>query len=303
VLWVSALLAWDLGFYWMHRIHHTLPALWSVHVVHHEGEHFNLSLGVRNAWLSSLTTLPFTSIPLALIGVPVPVFVAVSTIHYAVQFYNHNSIVGHSGWLERFFVTPAHHRVHHGQNHEYRDRNFGGTFLVWDKLFGSFQPELPGVPVHYGVTRPTASTNPFWANIAPLLHYVGVRGPRLANDTNRKTLPDFTIGAGGLILFALAAYYIHRDGTWPAWGQSVFFILIFVSTLALGGMSDGRAWGLPCWLGLGCTGVVVLPLLFGLTDPIGLVSLALLPLHGLATSLIFRAGSAADLSGPGSKCP
>ena len=109
---------WDLGFYWMHRMHHALPALWSVHVIHHEGEHFNLSLGIRNAWLSSLTTLPFTTIPLALIGIPLPVFVVVSTVHYTVQFYNHNGIVGRSGWLERFFVTPAHHRVHHGHNPE-----------------------------------------------------------------------------------------------------------------------------------------------------------------------------------------
>lgn len=193
--------------------------------------------------------------------------------------------------------------MHHGQNREYRDGNFGGTFLVWDKLFGSFQPELVGVPVHYGIAHPTASTNPFWANIAPLLRYVGARRPRLGNETNRETLPDVTIGAGGLVLFALTAYYIHRDGTWPAWGQSVFFMLVSVSTLALGGMSDSRAWGLPCWLGLGCTGVVVLPLLFGLTDPIGLVTLALLPLHGLATSLIVRAGTTAGSPGPGSNNP
>lgn len=288
VLWGIALLAWDLGFYWMHRLHHTIPLLWSVHVVHHEGEHFNLSLGIRNAWLSSLTTLPYTSIPLALIGVPVPVFVAVSTLHYTVQFYNHNSIVGQSGWLERFFVTPAHHRVHHGQNREYRDRNFGGTFLLWDKLFGSFQPERPDVPVQYGVSSPTASTNPFWANIAPLVRYAGGRVPCLGNDTYRKTLPDIAIGTGGLLLFCVAAYYIHRDGTWPAWEQPMFFVLIFASTLALGGMSDGRAWGLPSWLALGCTGAVVLPLVFGLNDPVGLVALALLPLHGLGTALVVR---------------
>ncbi|WP_246024911.1 sterol desaturase family protein [Paraburkholderia dinghuensis] len=291
VLWGFALFAWDLGFYWMHRIHHVLPVLWSVHVVHHEGEHFNLSLGIRNAWISSLTTLPFTSIPLALIGVPLPVFIAVSTLHYTVQFYNHNSIVARSGWLERFFITPAHHRVHHGQNREYRDRNFGGTFLLWDKLFGSFQPELPGVPVHYGVARPTPSTNPLWANVVPLLRYAGLRVPRIENDAYRKTLPDIAIGTGGLLLFCVAAYYVHRDGTWPAWGQSVFFALIFASTLALGGMSDGRAWGLPCWIALGCAGIVVLPLAFGLSDPPGVIALALLPLHGLATLRFARAGS------------
>lgn len=293
VLWGIALLAWDLGFYWMHRLHHTFAALWSVHVVHHEGEHFNLSLGVRNAWLSSLTTLPFTSIPLALIGVPLPVFVAVSTAHYTIQFYNHNSIVGRSGWLERFFVTPAHHRVHHGQNAEYRDRNFGGTFLLWDKLFGTFQQELSDVPVRFGVARPTASTNPLWANVVPLLRYAGLPVPHLADGASAKAVPDVSIGVGAVLLFCVTAYYVHRDGSWPAWGQAVFFVLIFMLTLALGAMSDGRAWGLPCWFALGCMGLVLLPLVFGLTDPIGVFVLALLPLHGLATARFARAARAA----------
>lgn len=295
VQWGVALVAWDLGFYWMHRLHHKFPALWSVHVVHHEGEHFNLSLGIRNAWLSSLTTLPFTSVPLALIGVPLPVFVAVSTLHYTVQFYNHNCVVGRSGWLERFFITPAHHRVHHGQNDEYRDCNFGGTFLLWDKLFGSFQPEIPGVPVRYGVACATASTNPLWVNLVPILRYAGLRVPRLADDARGRAVPDIAIGAGGLLLFCVVAYYIHCDGTWPEWGQSVFFVLIFASTLALGGMSDGRAWGLPCWLAAGCAGLVVLPMACGLSDPVGVTALALLPLHGVVTALIAHASGRASV--------
>lgn len=285
-LWGFALLAWDLGFYWMHRLHHTFPLLWSVHVLHHEGEHFNLSLAIRNAWLSSLTTLPFTTIPLALAGVPLEVFIAVSTLHYTVQFYNHNSLVGRSGWLERVFITPSHHRVHHGQNREYRDRNFGGTFLLWDRLFGSFQAELPGVPVRCGVDRPTGSTNPFWANVAPVLRYAGMRVPRLDDRSRRVPIPDVAIGTGGLLLFCVVAYYIHRDGTWPAWGQPTFFALIFLSTLALGGMSDERRWAMPCWIALGFTGAVAMPLAFDLMDPVGLLALAALPVHGLATALV-----------------
>lgn len=288
LLWGFALFAWDLGFYWMHRLHHTFGALWSVHVVHHEGEHFNLSLGIRNAWLSSLTTLPFTSIPLAIAGVPLHVFVAVSTLHYTVQFYNHNSLVGRSGWLDRVFVTPAHHRVHHGQNAEYRDRNFGGTFLLWDKLFGSFQPELPDVPIRYGVAHPTASTNPFWANVAPLLRYLGIGAPRAAHAGTARTVPDALVGIGGLLLFGVVAYYIHRDGTWPAWGQAVLFTLIFAATLALGGLSDERPWGLVCWLIVGGAALVTMPLCFGLRDPVGLVALGALPLHGIATAIVTR---------------
>jgi sterol desaturase/sphingolipid hydroxylase (fatty acid hydroxylase superfamily) len=291
-LWIFALFAWDLGFYWMHRLHHTLASLWSVHVVHHEGEHFNLSLGVRNAWLSSLTTLPFTSLPLALAGVPLPVFVAVSTFHYTVQFYNHNSIVKRSGWLERIFITPAHHRIHHGKNREYLNRNFGGTFLVWDKLFGSFQAELPGVPVQYGVDQPTGSTNPFWANVAPLLRYAGLKVPKLTEKVRDRLLPDFMVGLGGLLLFFAVAYYIHRDGTWPPGGQAALFWLIFALTLALGGMSDGRRWGLPCWILLGTTACVIMPQSFGLDDPAGLLALALLPLHGVLAAVMARRRSA-----------
>ncbi|WP_235023128.1 sterol desaturase family protein [Caballeronia glebae] len=282
VVWVFALLAWDLGFYWMHRLHHVFSALWAVHVVHHEGEHFNLSLGIRNGWLSSLTTLPFTTIPLALAGVSVEVFVAVSTLHYTVQFYNHNGVVKNSGWLEHVFVTPAHHRVHHGHNPEYRDRNFGGTFLLWDKLFGSFQAQLPTIPVKLGIAKPIKSTNPFWANIAPLLRLVGMPTPALAEG--KSVVSPFLIGMGGLVLFGLVAYYIHRDGTWPGQTQWVLFTLIFLGTLALGGMSDGRAWGLPCWIGIGVTAALLLPLAFGLRDPVGLFALAAFPLHGIVTA-------------------
>jgi sterol desaturase/sphingolipid hydroxylase (fatty acid hydroxylase superfamily) len=297
-LWIFALFAWDLGFYWMHRLHHMLPVLWSVHVVHHEGEHFNLSLGVRNAWLSSLTTLPFTSLPLALAGVPLPVFVAVSTFHYTVQFYNHNSFVKRSGWLEKIFITPAHHRVHHGRNREYRDRNFGGTFLLWDQLFGSFQSELPGVPVQYGVHQPTPSSNPFWANVAPLLRYAGLKTPKAADTPRPAAVPDLLIGTGGLLLFVAVAYYIHRDGTWPAGGQAVFFGLIFASTLALGGMSDGRRWGLPCWIALGTAACLLMPLAFELDDPLGLLSLAVLPAHGVLAALAVRKQAAMNRAHP-----
>jgi sterol desaturase/sphingolipid hydroxylase (fatty acid hydroxylase superfamily) len=287
LLWAFALIAWDLGFYWMHRLHHTFGALWAVHVVHHEGEHFNLSLGTRNAWLSSLTTLPFTSIPLALAGVPLEVFVAVSTLHYTVQFYNHNGFVQHSGCLEHVFVTPAHHRVHHGKNPEYRDRNFGGTFLIWDKLFGSFQRQLPDVPVQLGVARPTESTNPFWANIAPLLRYARLRTPTLGKGA--RPVAPAAIGLGGIVLYCVVCYFVHREGTWPGNGQSIFFALIFLGTLALGGVSDGRAWGVPCWLALSIATFVVMPVAYGLREPAGLLALAAFALHAISIAMRCRA--------------
>lgn len=84
-VWLFTLLAWDVGFYWLHRLHHQLRLLWAVHVVHHQGENYNLSLGVRNSWYSSLTSIPFFLV-LALAGVPLSVFLAVSIVHYSIQF-------------------------------------------------------------------------------------------------------------------------------------------------------------------------------------------------------------------------
>jgi sterol desaturase/sphingolipid hydroxylase (fatty acid hydroxylase superfamily) len=297
-VWIFALFAWDLGFYWMHRLHHTFGALWSVHVVHHEGEHFNLSLAIRNSWYSSLTTLPFTAAPLALAGVPLEVFVAVSTLHYAVQFYNHNGIVDRSGLLERLLVTPAHHRVHHGQNHEYRDRNFGGTFLIWDKLFRTFQHELPGVPIRYGISSPTLSTNPFWVNTVPMLRYARLRVPRFT-AARRVHVPEGVIGAGGLLLFVIAAYYIHREGTWSGLGQPAFFTLIVAATVALGGMSDGRTWwGIASWIVIAVVSLIALPLYFGIRDTTGLVLLGAFLVHGVAAVAVAMRRPAMEHSSP-----
>jgi sterol desaturase/sphingolipid hydroxylase (fatty acid hydroxylase superfamily) len=298
VLWLVALLGWDLGFYWMHRLHHRFALLWSVHVVHHEGEHFNLSLGIRNAWASSLTTLPFTTLPLALLGVPVEVFVAVSTLHYTVQFYNHNALVGHSGWLERWFVTPRSHRVHHGQNREYRDRNFGGTFVLWDKLFGSFQPLLEDVPIRYGVAHPTPSTNPLWANLVPMLRYAKLPVPRLRASVDKR-MSEFAVGSGGIVLFGIVAYYVHRDGTWPAHAQTTLFALIFAGTVALGAASDARRWGTACWCALALTSLTVMPLVFELRDPLGIALFAAWVLHAfMAAALGTRAADRTGANTP-----
>ncbi|MBK7233917.1 MAG: sterol desaturase family protein [Saprospiraceae bacterium] len=167
-IWLLAFVLWDFFFYWLHRLHHFYSFLWSVHVVHHEGEHFSLSLGIRNSWYSSLTSFPFF-IGLALLGIPVEVFVTVSSIHYFIQFYNHNHLVKRSGWLEHVLITPSHHRVHHGMNDPYLDKNFGGTFVFWDKIFGTFQSEIESHPVVFGTSAHLDSLNPVVVNNAPIL--------------------------------------------------------------------------------------------------------------------------------------
>lgn len=280
-VWVFAFFAWDFCFYWLHRLHHKLPFMWAVHVVHHEGRHFNLSLGVRNSWYSSLTSIPFFA-GLAVLGVPVEVFVLVSGFHYSVQFYNHCGSIYKSGWLDRILVTPANHRVHHGMNPEYVDTNFGGTLLIWDKLFGTWKAEQADVPIQYGVHDSVPSENPWWANHIPVLRYLGLRVPALSRVSDDERVADGWIVSGGLALFVLVIYYVHRQGTWPAWQEPLLFVWIASLTLVLGTLSDGRAWARGVWI----ASVVAMPLCFigilGLRDPLGCALMAALALHGSA---------------------
>ena len=245
--WIFAFLAWDFCFYWLHRLHHKLKIFWAVHVVHHEGEHFSLSLGIRNSWYSSLTSLPFFVV-LALIGVPVEIFIATSSIHYFIQFYNHNRVVGKSGWLEYIMITPSHHRVHHGKNPEYIDRNFGGTLVIWDKLFGTFQAEMKEVPVDYGVKDYETNYNVVWANNFPFLKLLGLGWKEKEETRFVYQVPEYLIGLAGILLFALLLFYISMEGAVGLNYQIGLFAITFVGTIALGGISEGRKWGYIIWV-------------------------------------------------------
>ncbi|WP_158590339.1 sterol desaturase family protein [Deinococcus sp. RM] len=253
--WVFTLLAWDLCFYWMHRLHHKYPLLWAVHVVHHEGEHFSLSLGIRNSWYSSLTSLPFF-VPLAVLGVPTEQFVLIGALHYFVQFYNHNRVVKKSGWLEHVLVTPSHHRVHHASNPEYRDRNCGGTFAMWDRWFGTFQEERGDIEIRYGVAHRTPSDNPVWANNLPVLrHVLRCPAPRLPTWTRRDPtpLPDPLVALGGFVLFGVLIDYIATQATRGGAEEFTLFGILLLGTVAIAGLFEGRRWGSRSWLILAAT--------------------------------------------------
>ena len=239
-----ALLFWDFCFYWLHRMHHKLGVLWAVHVVHHEGDHFSLSLGIRNSWYSSMTSIPFF-IVLAIVGIPTEVFVAVGAMHYFVQFYNHNALVNKSGFLEHIMITPSHHRVHHGKNEPYLDRNFGGTLVFWDKLFGTFQKELDDIPVEFGTDEHVATDNIFWANNLPWLKLFGIRLPELKPVMRR--LRGGWMWTAGLLSFAILLMYIHAEVAWPLDDRNLLLGYGALSALTIGGLSEGRAWGLCGW--------------------------------------------------------
>jgi sterol desaturase/sphingolipid hydroxylase (fatty acid hydroxylase superfamily) len=297
--WVFAFIGWDFCFYWMHRMHHKLPIFWAVHVVHHQGEHFNLSLGIRNSWYSSLTSFLFVAI-LAVLGVPLEIFIAVSSFHYSVQFYNHNALVGKSGWLDKIMVTPSNHRVHHGMDPIYVNKNFGGTLLIWDKLFGTYQAERDDVPLRYGVSGSLSSNNPLWANNSPLQKFVETHLPSLQNLT-KFTVPDSYIGSGGVIIFGMVIYYVNADAGISGWQQFFLFALIFSATVAIGGMSDERRWGLLGWMALAVMPFVYV-VQFGVYDPWALALFSAWLLHAAAgLRLLFNSSKLALPSHEASK--
>ncbi|MCE7990468.1 MAG: sterol desaturase family protein [Roseivirga sp.] len=246
VQWVFGFVAWDFLFYWLHRLHHKWPLLWSIHAVHHQGEHFSLSLGIRNSWYSSLSSFPFF-VPLAVLGLPLEIFVTVSSIHYTIQFYNHNRIVKKSGWLEYIMITPSHHRVHHGKNAEYLDKNCGGTFVFWDKLFGTFQQERDDINLELGTLDEMNSENPFWANNIPVAKFLKIPLKSLGAKTQTIRLHPFFIALGAFVLFGLLVHFIFREASMPLMEKAILFALLFFGTIANGGLMEGKVWGIFAW--------------------------------------------------------
>lgn len=143
---------------------HERNILWAAHSVHHQSEDYNLSTALRQTSTGFLLSWIFY-LPLAVVGVPLVVFISVASLNLLYQFWVHTRHVPKLGWVEWFFVTPSNHRAHHAQNALYMDRNYGGVFIIWDRLFGTFQEEDDNEPVIFGVTTPLASWNPLWANL------------------------------------------------------------------------------------------------------------------------------------------
>lgn len=153
----------DCLYYFFHRYSHEINAFWGTHVVHHQSEDYNLSVALRQSAFQGLISGVFY-LPLALIGFdPIP-FLLINTLQTLYQFWIHTETIQKlPRWFEYIFNTPSHHRVHHGRNPEYIDKNHGGTLIVFDRLFGTFQDEE--APVVYGVTKSLSTWNPLWANI------------------------------------------------------------------------------------------------------------------------------------------
>ena len=163
--WVSVLIlliVYDFCFYWAHRFGHEVNFFWGAHVVHHQCEDYNLSVALRQSWIHSTIAIVFF-LPIAFLGVDIISLGIAMSINSFYQFWIHTQAIKKMPkWFEFVFNTPSHHRVHHGVNPKYIDKNHGGMFIIWDRLFGTFKEEEE-VPT-FGITTQLKSWNPVYAN-------------------------------------------------------------------------------------------------------------------------------------------
>jgi len=163
--WLSLFLLVDLAYYWGHRLSHEINLFWGGHVVHHQSEEYNLSVALRQSSFQTVWTFAF-NLPLALAGFETTDFILIAAFNLLYQFWIHTEVINKMGWFEYIFNTPSHHRVHHGRDPKYIDKNHAGTLIIWDRMFGTFQPEEERPT--YGITKPINSWNGVWANFS---HY------------------------------------------------------------------------------------------------------------------------------------
>ncbi|HET9693898.1 MAG TPA: sterol desaturase family protein [Steroidobacteraceae bacterium] len=160
--WLLAIVFYDFCYYWNHRLGHESAVFWASHVVHHQSQCYNLSTALRQTSSGALLSWIFY-VPMAVAGVPTEMFVVAAVVDLLYQYWIHTEVIGKLGWFDRWFASPSNHRVHHAVNDRYVDRNYGGIFMLWDRLFGTFVEETEKCV--YGTRAPLESWDPLWANL------------------------------------------------------------------------------------------------------------------------------------------
>ena len=157
VMWVLTFIFIDLIFYIYHRLSHRVRFLWAVHMSHHSSEEMNFAVSFRQAWFGPISKVPFFMV-MPIIGFDPTIIAVAGVISTLWGIVGHTQIVGKLGALEYVFNTPSHHRVHHGSNPQYIDKNYGNLLIIWDKMFGTFEPEKK--PVTFGLVNNVNTFNP-----------------------------------------------------------------------------------------------------------------------------------------------
>jgi sterol desaturase/sphingolipid hydroxylase (fatty acid hydroxylase superfamily) len=169
VTWWSLILCFigdDFFYYWFHRTAHRVRWFWASHVIHHSSQHYNLSTALRQTWTGQFSLSFAFRLPLFLMGFDPKLILFCAGLNLVYQFFIHTEVVRRLPWgLEYWLNTPSHHRVHHGTNARYLDRNYGGVFITWDRLFGTFEAERDDEPARYGIIKNLATFNPLWVAV------------------------------------------------------------------------------------------------------------------------------------------
>ena len=168
ILYVLAFIGLDFAGYWSHRFSHEINLFWNRHIIHHSSEEYNLACALRQSVSEVFAVFTILFLPMALLGVPTSVVAVVAPLHLFAQFWYHTRLIDKMGILEYILVTPSHHRVHHAINPIYMDKNYSQIFIIWDKLFGTFQPELKEEVAVFGVSKPVKTWNPWLINFQHL---------------------------------------------------------------------------------------------------------------------------------------
>jgi alkylglycerol monooxygenase len=273
--WIALILLVDLAYYWAHRMSHEVNLFWGGHVVHHQSEEYNLSVALRQSSFQVVWTFAF-SLPIALLGFKPQDFVYISAFNTLYQFWIHTEAINKMPrWFEFIFNTPSHHRVHHGRNPKYIDKNHAGSLIIWDRMFGTFQAEEERPT--YGITKPINSWNPIFANFS---HYVdmgkdlkqipgwgdrikylfmkpgwlpkSIGGYRPAPEVDKNTYKKYrTDGPMQLNLYVLFQYILCLIGTsmflfnsrkFDMGEKAIIAIIIAITVVNCGVLFEKRSW-------------------------------------------------------------
>ncbi len=274
IYWVALFFLVDLAYYWAHRMSHEINLFWGGHVVHHQSEDYNLSVALRQSSFQVVWTFAF-NLPLAFMGFETLDFALMSALNTLYQFWIHTETINKLGFLEYFMNTPSHHRVHHGRDPKYIDKNHAGTLIIWDKMFGTFQQEEEKPT--YGITKPINSWNAVWANFS---HYAEMRkdlkriphwqdkltylfqkpgwlpdymgGYRAAPEVDRSQYRKYDTPAplslNYYVLFQYAlcligtAFFLFNQGKFTMGEKAFFTVIISIVVVNCGVLFENKTW-------------------------------------------------------------
>ncbi len=278
LVFVLAFIGKDFAGYWVHRWSHEINVFWNRHIIHHSSEEFNLSCALRQSVSEIFAIFTFTYIPMAILGVPPNILAIVAPLHLFAQFWYHTRLIDKMGFLEHILVTPSHHRVHHSINPIYMDKNYAQVFIIWDKIFGTFQEELKEEPPVYGVTRAVKTwnvwainyqhlwllikdawrTSSWWDKVRIWFMPTGWRPADVAlkypvpytediyqrakYDTEASLFFKIWVGMQLTITLALMLYLFNNIGQIPFEWIIFYGVFLFVSVFAYTAAMDGSIW-------------------------------------------------------------